>query len=175
VPDLFSLLLGWVRDLLKTTYGAWRASQKDRDKFIGILGALKDELRRNQLSLADLASGHSEVQVEVQMYEAVAPLLRRELQRSPELLQSISSIYTELTPPVRDYIRKGWLEQSKARYLERLTRRAHRLLSDWLDREMPLELDTNSSECRFQMLEELIQDFEDDEQIVILAKWEEVQ
>jgi hypothetical protein len=166
-------LVGPVGELLKTRYEAWLSDQEARRNFVGILGALRDELRRNQLSLAEAANGRAGEQVEIRVYEIVAPVLRIGLQRSPELFQSITSVYTQTNPSVREQVQKGSLDEAKTRDLERLTRRAHRLLGDWLDREMPLELARNSPECRFQVLNELIQDFEDDEQDIILAKWHE--
>jgi hypothetical protein len=165
-----------VGELARLGYTAWKSNRAGKQKLVGILIHIQDELNRNYKSLQDAYNGSDEEQLETAAYETAIEALGQALYDSPSVLDPLRRAYQLITPGMQARMKRVVHDEAKLAELGQLwafTGQASYEIDKWFAHEGVLPARLSKEECAYRMPHELMGGWPPSERLRVFRKWRE--
>jgi hypothetical protein len=163
-------------ELARHGYNAWKSNRDAKEKLIGILTHVQDELNRNYKSLQDAYNGSIEEWLETAAYDAAIEALSHALQDSPSLMDPLRRAHQLITPGMQARLRRpatGDDDHAELIQLWALVGHASYEIDGWFAHEGAVPTKLSREECAFRRPDELTGGWPKSERLRVLKKWRE--
>ena len=162
-----------VAELAQLGYNAWRNNQKAKEKLIGILMHVQDELNKNYKALQDAYNGSHDEWLETGAYETAIEAISHALQDSPSVLDPLRRAYQLITSGVQARLRQSVRDDGSDELVQlwALVGQASYEINRWFMQEGVVPTKFSKEECADRRPDELVGGWPPAERLRVLKVW----